>query len=95
MKTYLSLHDDQLEVSIDASYNAVYRPAKVSGPPENCHPDESELDLTGFTVEGVRDFSDGGDLPDPTLSELAAAFQAAEDRIIAECWEDFHDNRHG
>lgn len=84
----LYLHDETIEVEIDVAYNASYRPAQISGPPEDCYPDESELEVTGFTVVSATLLD--GDALNFTADELTAAFQKEQGRIIAACWEDFH-----
>ena len=38
-----------VEVDVDCDVYAVYCPAQLSGPPENCHPDESEFEVSEIT----------------------------------------------
>lgn len=38
------------EVDYCAEVRVVYAPALVSGPPENCHPDESEAEVVNVTT---------------------------------------------
>ena len=42
-----------VEFSITA--DMTYQPAKVSGPPEDCYPDESEIDVTEVKILSVKD----------------------------------------
>lgn len=92
MNHTLYLRDDTVEVTIEVAYHAVYRPAQISGPPERCYPDESELGLIGYLFVGWKDLTDDGDAKAPTDEEILAAYVADEDRIIAACWEDFRGN---
>ena len=83
---YPKLNGEEWEIEVKVSYHAVYLPAKVSGPPESCYPDESELELLGITILD--------DLPEGMTEEmvLAAAEDQAE-RLEQEAWEDFLDSR--
>ena len=45
------------DIEWDAQVRISYAPAKLYGPPENCHPDESEADIEALTTwpEGFED----------------------------------------
>ena len=68
--------DDDNEIMVDVEYDAYYLPAKVSGPPENCYPEESEMN-----INSVKD----GDGHEVALSERQM------EQIIDEAWEQYHD----
>ncbi len=88
MKTYLSLFDDAVELEIEVEYDAVHSPARgMGGPWENSSPDESYLTLEGYKVLGMYVHDD--DFPAVTDEIVNAAWEAAQDRIEQECWEDF------
>jgi hypothetical protein len=76
---YFIVEGEEVEIECTVDYDAVYQPAQISGPPERCYPEESEM-----TINSV--------LPDdPEISpELKEAIKSAEDRIIDEAWEDYH-----
>ena len=83
-KTYLCLmHDgEEHEIEVRISYDATYRAARISGPPEDCYPAEGDMDLTA--VEAI------GALPDGITQEmLTVAAMQADDRLTQEAWEDF------
>lgn len=90
MEYPLYLGNDDFEVIVDVYYRATYQPARVSGPPEDCYPDESELSITGFDVVGVRDLLDEPNFVMPSAEELQDAFEHNERAIWVACWEDFH-----
>lgn len=74
-----SVKDAQCIVSIgpwdlDVTYSANYTPGRTYGPPEDCYPDDSELEITSITYSG-EDITD-------LLSEKAL------EQIEAKVWED-------
>jgi hypothetical protein len=91
MLYYLYLRDDAIEVEIDVAYSAIYRPAKLSGPPENCYPDESEMELDGYSILNIQTPPEEAPV---TKREIQSAFDKDENRIIDACWEDFHERRY-
>lgn len=109
MNYYLYLRDDMVEVAIDVTYHATYRPAKISGPVEQCHDDESELEVTGYTLGDItywcpecdsRIDQDGPTrhscctkVPIITLADVQSAFDNALPAIEDACWEDFQQAR--
>jgi len=83
---YPTLNGEEWEIEVEVSYHAVYLPAKVSGPPESCHPDGSELELLGVASLG--------DLPEGITDEMVfAAAEYSVSRLEQEAWEDFLDRR--
>ena len=90
MKTYLSLFDDAVELEIEVEYDAVYEPARgMGGPWENSSPDESSMTINGFKVLGMHVHDD--DFPAVTDEVVNAAWEASQDRIEQECWDEFMD----
>ncbi len=83
-KTYLCLtHDgEEHEIEVRISYDATYQAARISGPPENCYPAYSEMDLTD--VEAI------GTLPDGiTHGMLTVAAVVDNDRLTQKAWDDY------
>jgi hypothetical protein len=82
--TTYTVEVDGNEIDLTIEYDAVYQPAKVSGPPEDCYPDESSLDITDVTF----DLS-----PDATVTEeqvIAFITQPIMEQKLEEaCWEDY------
>lgn len=73
MTTFLTYVGDDIEVCVD--YNAWYQQARVSGPPEDCYPEDGEM-----TINSVTD-SDGGEV---------ALTDEQQERIEAEAWDHYH-----
>ena len=78
-----SVKDAQCIVSIgpldlDVTYSASYTPAKLSGPPEDCYPEDSECEVTSIAYGG-EDITD-------LLSEKVL------EQIEAKVWEDANEN---
>jgi hypothetical protein len=73
------------EVDIDFRIEAdiTYQPARISGPPEDCYPDESECDITDIKVLSQVDGLKDADILD------ALERQIGEDKIIEDLWEDY------
>lgn len=71
-----------IEVTLEVEYEAFYIPAKTYGPPEDCYPEDGELQLTDFTViEADGEFS---------RDELDSTIEDALERIEEKCWIDYH-----
>lgn len=87
MKTFLLLFDDAVELELEVEYSGVHRPAYISGPPEDCYPDESEMTIEGYTVVSVNEIE--SDHPEITELAVEQAFEKAKDRIEQECWDDY------
>jgi len=71
--------DDEVEVDITIHYSATYRPARISGPPEDCYPDESELDILDVSFNLMFD-----------TEKVLKAIEKKWDHIEELCWEDYH-----
>ena len=82
----LMLNEEEVDVDFDIDAHIVYRPEQVSGPVENCYPDESECDIRDIKVlSEVDGFTD--------LEILAALEgQIGTDKIGEDLWEDFLTN---
>ena len=84
--------EDIYDVSYEASAHCVYRPARISGPPEDCHPDESELNDLEVTITLVDD--EQGNAVDKTAPLWAALDNALIRALIEEqVWEAFMEDR--
>ena len=73
-----SVTDQDIIVTVDVTY----APAKLSGPPEDCHPDESEVELLSWTHNGLT----------PDEREAVDRWLNSEDgidRVNSEAWEQF------
>ena len=79
--TWLAL-DDENEIDVIVEYNATYCPAKLSGPWEDSHPDESEIAIVKDTPLG--DWPEG-----LSQQQFDDCVENAIDRLEAEAWEDF------
>ena len=93
MKTQIYLFNDEVELTLDIEYDASYQSAKISGPPEDCYPAEGELNITDYTVMETNFFTSPEDLPAITAKAIQKALAEAGDRIVDECWDDFHGRR--
>jgi hypothetical protein len=87
MKTYLYLHDDDVEIVIDVDYDAHYQAAYVNGPPEDCYPEDSEMTINGFKVISVKQMGEVNHAI--TSEEIDAVFQENIERLEEECWEHY------
>ena len=88
MRTELYLHNDDCVVTIDVEYDAFYQAARLYGEPEDCCPEDSGLDVTGYAVVAI-DYADES-TPRVTPEEVQEAALDAADRIVDECWDDYH-----
>lgn len=64
------------------SYQYIYAPAKIYDPPEQCHPDESELEIFETTIE----FDDGLKITPIQFDDLPDDLQ---DTVKAACIDDY------
>jgi hypothetical protein len=84
MLTTYTIELDGNEIDLTIEYDAVYQPARISGPPEDCYPDESELDITDVMFDLP---------PDATCTEeqvIAFITQPVMEQKLEEaCWEHF------
>ena len=84
-KTYLYIEnaDGEHEIEVRISYDASYQAAYISGPPEDCYPADSSMDLTA--VEPINDLPAG-----ITQEMLVVEAMAADERLTDEAWEHYH-----
>ena len=83
-KTYLYIEnqDGEHEIEVRISYDADYQKEYISGPPEDCYPAYSEMDLTEVTPVN--------DLPEGITQEMLVVEAMADDeRLTDEAWEDY------
>ena len=84
-KTYLYIEnqDGEHEIEVRISYAASYQKEYISGPPEDCYPAYSSMDLTEVTP--VNDLPEG-----ITQEMLVVEAMAADERLTGEAWKHFH-----
>lgn len=74
---------DGIEYTVKFDYNAHYRRAKISGPPEDWYPEDGEME---FSIASIT--------PEVPM-EKSLTFNEMIDQdtgeIEQECWEDFFD----
>ena len=83
--TTYTIELDGNEIDLTIEYDAVYQPAKVSGPPEDCHPDESELDITDITIPDLS--SDCTVTEEQIIAYITQPIM--EQKLQDACWEQF------
>lgn len=64
--------DDEVIVN----YEAFHQEAKITGPWEDCYPEDSDMSITSITMDGEEVPDNSGDL----------------DAIEQDCWNNFWDN---
>jgi len=82
-----------LTVSFTATATLSYQPARLSGPPEDCYPEESEIDLESLVLDSCFEYDAEGDAveitPDADLRKRimdAIDMDLVYDRLWAE-WD--------
>ena len=80
--THLNLPDDT-EMDIRVHWSGYYEPARVTGAWEDCYPEDSDMEITRVTEEG--EWPEG-----LSIREFAKLISEQEDRLIEQCWEDYH-----
>lgn len=75
MQTTCFIQDDW-DTELIVSFDATYQPAKVTGPWEHCHPEESELDIWDIRAAD-------------TGAEFVITDQETLERIEQACWDHF------
>lgn len=83
----LMLGEDEVDVEFEINADMTYLPARLSGPPEDCYPDESECVITSIVPLEKIDGCNDADLLD------ALETQVSEEKIIEDLWEDFELQR--
>ena len=83
----LMLGGEEQDVDFSIEADMTYEPARISGPPEDCYPDESECDITEIKVMSEVDGLKDADILD------ALEKQIGEERIIEDLWEDYMSRR--
>ena len=85
--------DDELEITVDernytveyaVEADCIYAPAFLSGLPENCHPDESEVDILDCKILCIVDDA-GAEIKDERIVKSAEqAIELIRDTDIAD-----------
>lgn len=80
--------DERYLVEYSVSAMCSHRPGRLSGPPEDCYPDESECEIEWIAVQAVTDSRDN---PVSLDAEFETAIIAAlsQEEIEEKCWEAF------
>ena len=87
-ETELTVEDKNYVVLFGVTADMIYEPAKLSGPPEDCYPDNSECNIEDVKVLGVWD--EEGDSIQPSkalLAELLAEYDPED--LSDEFWKLF------
>lgn len=83
--TTFTIELDGNEIDLTVEYDAEYQRGRFSGPPEDCYPDESSLDITDVTVPDLS--------PDCTCSEEQIieyiSSPKLQEMLTDACWEHF------
>jgi hypothetical protein len=83
----VTLPDGQIiDCPVIVVFDASYTPAKVSGPPEDCYPEDAELDIQEYRTDAEWNLSYG-----ITPELFDEALDANSDRIEDACWEAYHE----
>jgi len=71
------------EIDVRVHYDATYDHGRSYGPPENCYPPDSTMDLTEIEILN--------ELPAMiTDADVRTAAEDANDRLEQEAWDDFN-----
>jgi len=70
------------EIPVRVDYDATYQRARISGPPEDCYPEEGEMTLN--SIEPL------GDLPEGITQKILEEVSADTDGLEDECWDHYH-----
>jgi len=98
----LDLDDEEIVLDLDGERVAYYcdftveatlshTPARVSGPPEDCFPEESEIDITLLRLNEVRD-AEGTVIPFTTSLRDHIADTLDIDRIYELLWKEWQSD---
>jgi len=79
------------DVTVKVDYDAIYEPAKLSGPMDQGSPMYTEMTLNSVEVEG--DYFDSHDNPVPKLEVHIQVLAKYQDRLEELCWSDYHETR--
>lgn len=98
----LDLDDEEIVLDIDGVQTTYYcdftveatlsyMPAQVSGPPESCYPEESEIDIALLRLNEVRD-EEGTVIPFTTPLRDRIADTLNIDRVHELLWEEWQSD---
>ncbi len=74
---------EEVDVDFRIEADITYQPARISGPPEDCYPDESTCDIEDIKVMSQIDGLTDDDIIDALLKQIG------EDKITEDFWEDY------
>ena len=80
---YVETDEGEFEIEVEVSWEGYYQHAKVSGPPEDCYPEEGEMNLTA--IEPADDLP-----PGITKDMFKEACSKADERLTDAAWEEYH-----
>lgn len=83
----VDLEDDSYEVVYEVTADCWYQPAKLGGPPEDCYPEEGELDIVEFKITLIIN-SGGEHINSQELTKQCRA-ELDMDQIEEKVWERF------
>ena len=90
----VALDDHDYEVGYCATASCIYAPAQLYGPPENCYPDESELNDMEILITDVHG-DDGRQITETALMWARLAIELNDDLIKEQLWETFMTDERG
>jgi len=85
----VDLEEDTFVVCFTAVADCAYQPARVSGPPEDCYPEDGELDMTSLTI-GLILNSNGEKVNLDSITD-ACREGLDQDAIEDQIWQQFHE----
>ena len=84
--TYIYVTDKdgvEHEIKVRVDYDATYQSARISGPPEDCYPADSEMTLN--SVEALNELPEG-----ITDADVCVASHDSDDFLQDEAWDHYH-----
>lgn len=84
----VDLGEDTFIVDFSITADITYRPARVSGPPEDYYPEESEVDITEMKILGLWDMEgEEVTLTPELIKQLGEAIDPSD--FYDELWEEW------
>jgi hypothetical protein len=85
----VELNGQKIKVTFTATASMLYTVAQVSGPPERCYPEETDLNLESISITEARTVS-GAKIPLALHTMRLLLREAIDEDLLAEkMWEEF------